>query len=252
MWEIIRHKIYIDLEDHNLMLGELQDIGMDDKESQIYRALLQLKKGSVNDLLKKLVIERRTIYDVLERLIQKGYASSYEENGTKMFLPTSPRILLEDLDTKRERFSKMIPQLESLSQAEEAVRVEVLKGKQGIKTIFLEIQRSGNVHYAFGNVSHFVEKLDIDTKRFLSNIESKGYKEKIIYPKGDKILKIKNGEYRILDSDKMPPIPVIIYGNITCLFVFGDPIQIIKITSKEVTNSYMKQFNMYWGMAKEA
>jgi sugar-specific transcriptional regulator TrmB len=44
---------------------------LDDKESKIFSALIKLKKASVNALMKKTNIERRTIYDILERLIQK-------------------------------------------------------------------------------------------------------------------------------------------------------------------------------------
>ncbi|MGV8151264.1 MAG: TrmB family transcriptional regulator [Candidatus Woesearchaeota archaeon] len=233
------------------MLEELQNIGMDSKEAQIYRTLLQLGKGTVNQILKKTTIERRTIYDILERLMQKGFASYYEDNGTKTFLPTNPQILLEDMDKKRESFSKILPKLNSLKEVDENASLELLKGKQGVKTIFLEIQHTSKIHYAFGNINHFVDKLDIDTKRFLTTIESKKHTETIIYPKGEKILKIKGGQYRVLDRKKMPPTPVIIYNNTTCLFMFGEPIQIIKITSKEITKSYIEYFNTYWNMAEK-
>jgi len=234
------------------MHKELQAIGMDNKEIEIYLALTKDSASNIAMLLKSTTIERRTIYDVLERLMQKGLASYYEENGKKYYIATKPEIILEDLHQKQEDLKKIIPQLQNLPNIPTNTKVEVFKGLKGLRTIFLDIINSGEIHYSFGNITPFNrdERYVPIVKRFLSALEQKNIKEKIIYAKGDPIKKIKNGEYRSVDLKLIPPTPTVIYGDVTVQYIFTEPITIIKITSKDITSTNKKYFETFWNMAK--
>jgi len=61
------------------MKEQLLAIGFGNKDAEIYLALIKFERANISELIKKTSIERRTIYDVLERLIQKGWASFSEE-----------------------------------------------------------------------------------------------------------------------------------------------------------------------------
>jgi HTH-type transcriptional regulator, sugar sensing transcriptional regulator len=233
------------------MIPELENIGFDEKEAKIYLALLKIGKGTVNQILLKTNIERRTIYDVLERLIQKGYASYYKEDKTTTYIPTEPKTILQNLEDKKESFQKIIPQLTQLKEKDENVQVELLKGKDGLNMIFYDIYNSGETHYSFGKVNLFNEKYNLDLKKILSKLELKGMSEKIIYPKGHQMMTIKKGEYRQLDEKMMPPTPVVIYGDTTCLFIFSEPPITIRIKNKEIARTYMTYFQTYWNMSKK-
>jgi len=222
---------------------------LDDKESKIFSTLIKMKYATVNSLMKHTNIERRTIYDILERLIQKGYARYIYENNVKTYLPTNKDILLESLQKKVEDFKGIMPQFYSLDQKES--HIEIFNGIEGIRMVFNEIVSSREIHYAFGDVSKFVEQTGFDTQKFLARLERIGAREKIIYSKGKKVLRIRRGEYRFLRTDLVPPTPVIICGGVTFLFMFSDPILIIRIDNKEITTSYMSYFNTYWKMAKK-
>lgn len=234
------------------MIEELERIGFDEKEAKIYLALLKIGKGSANQIMQKTNIERRTIYDVLERLIQKGYASYHKENKTTIYVPTEPKIILQSLEDKKSSFESIIPNLSQLKERDENVEVELLKGKDGLYTIFYDIFNSGKTHYSFGKVNMFNEKYNLDLKKILSRLETKGMSEKIIYPKGKEMMTIKKGEYRQLDENMMPPTPVVIYGDVTCLFIFSEPPITIRIKSKEIAKTYMNYFNIYWSMSSPA
>jgi predicted transcriptional regulator len=222
---------------------------LDDKESKIFSTLIRYKRSSVNTLMKKTQIERRTIYDVLERLIQKGYVRFVVENAVRMYTPTDKKVLLESLTKKVEDFKAVMPMFDSIENDD--AHVELFKGVEGIRMVFNEIVASKDVHYAFGDVSKFVEKTGFDTQKFLLRLERFGAREKIIYPVGKKILRIKNGEYKVLSLDLVPPTPVIICGDVTFLFMFSDPVLVIRIDNKEMTSSYKKYFDTYWKMAKK-
>jgi sugar-specific transcriptional regulator TrmB len=223
--------------------------GLDEKEKSIFSVLIKIKHASVNVLMKKTQIERRTIYDVLERLIQRGYVRYSLENGVRIYHPTDKEVLLESLSKKVEDFKQIMPQFDSVQGSEDA-NVELFKGIEGIRMVFNEIVALKETHYAFGDVSKFVEKAGFDTQKFLARLERAGAKEKIIYPVGKKILRIQKGEYRVLSKDLVPPTPVIICGDVTFLFMFSDPVLVIRIDNKEMTSSYKKYFDTYWKTAK--
>lgn len=232
------------------MKEQLISIGFSDKDAEIYLTLMKLGKANLAEIMKKTSVERRTIYDVLERLIQKGWASYFEENGKKYYIATNPEIILKDLEQKNKEFEKLIPELKNLKEKASEAKVEILKGVKGLRTIFLEIIHLKEIHYAFGNIAPFIsdEKYTPAVKEFLEYLEGRGIREKIIYPKGEPIKKIKGGQYKEIDKSLIPPTPTIIYGDVTAQFIFTDPITIIKTTSKEVTNTNRKYFDTFWDM----
>jgi predicted transcriptional regulator len=251
MWEINSHNIYKNMDFRNIMIEELKDtLNLDDKEAKIFIALHKRSKASINDLLKYTKIERRTIYDVLERLIQKGYVNYITENNHKIYSPLDINSIREDLNQKTKKFESIIPSLKKI-MPEEELGAGIFTGKKGITSIFNEIISLKETHYAFGDVSKFVENTGFDTQRFLNSLKELKLSEKIIYPEGKKVLKIPRGEYRVLDTSVVPPTPVIIYGNITAIFLFSEPVTIIRIENKEFTESYKKYFQHYWNIGKK-
>lgn len=224
-------------------------IGFDEKETQIYLTLTKLKTGKVSDILKKTKIERRTIYDVLERLIQKGYVTYYKENNTQIYKPVNPEIILKKLEEQKEDFEKIIPQIKSLKEKENHTEVEILKGKQGIRTIFQEILNEKE-HLGIGDLEPFLEEYQLDAKKFVNQMIKLNHKEKIIYQKDQKITKIKTGEYKVLEKDSMPPIQTIIYADTVIQFVLDEIPILIKIKNKKIAKTHKDYFYKYWKIAK--
>ena len=66
----------------------LRNIGLSEGEITIYSALLDLGKAPVNKIHEKVGIERRNIYDILNKLIERGLVSYINEN--KEILQTQP------------------------------------------------------------------------------------------------------------------------------------------------------------------
>lgn len=235
------------------MKAILRSIGFDDKEVEIYLALLKAGKATVSELIKYTQIERRTIYDVLERLVQKGRASYFEENNRRVFLPVKPEVILEDLEQKKEDFAGIITKLTRLEGIQTEAKVELLKGVKGLRSIFLDIIEKGVTHYAFGDIKPLIveEKYSRIVKQFLSALEKKKLGEKIIYPKGERMNKIKGGEYRAVESEVVFPAPTLIYDDVVTQYIYTEPITIIKITSKEVAETHKQYFEHFWKLGEE-
>jgi HTH-type transcriptional regulator, sugar sensing transcriptional regulator len=231
----------------------LKNIGFDENETEIYVALLKHGTSTVNTLLKHTQIERRTIYDVLARLIQKGKVSFYEENNTKTYSAISPEIILEDLQQKQNEFKKIIPSLAQIQFNPKEATVEVLKGTKGLRTIFLDIINKEVEHYVFGDISPLIyeDRYSIPTKQFLASLKEKKLTEKVIYREKDKITKIPGSEYRFVKKELVFPTPTLLYADVVTQYIFTDPITIIKITSKEMSQTHKKYFDYFWKVAKK-
>ncbi len=231
------------------MKDVLQEIGFDEKEAEIYAILVKLDGASVTEIMKHTITERRSIYDVLERLVQKGRASFYEEQGRRVFNAIDPEVILEDLKEKQKKFEELIPKLK-LPLTKTDAKVEILKGIPGLRSIFLDIIKEGKVHYVHGDISPLIYEEDYArvTVQFLASLKKKGLGEKVIYAKGDKITKIPNSEYKAIDKKFVLPVPTLIYGDVTTQYIYTRPITIIKITSKVVAKTNLEYFKVFWNM----
>ena len=225
------------------------ELGLDEKETEIYLILIKIRKGRVGDILRKTKIERRTIYDVLERLIQKGYLTYYKENNTQIYKPIDPENILLKLEEQKQEFKKIIPQIKSLEEENTETEVEILKGKQGIRTIFQEILQYEE-HLGIGDLNPFLNEYKNEAKRLIDGMKKTKHKEKIIYKKGQKIVKTKNGEYKQLNKEQLPIIQTIIYGNTVIQFIIEENPTLIKIKNKKIAETHKEYFKILWEKGK--
>ncbi len=231
------------------MLKELTSSGLSEKESKIYIYLSKKPHDTATNISKATSLDRRTTYDILNLLIKKGYVSYHKRNNTKMFTASNPEEILNDLKQKQLNLQAIIPQLLSSKRKDKTkIQVEIFEGKKGLKAIFNDILQTSKTHYAFGQLSPFLENAEFETMNFINNLKKLKHKEKLIYKKGDQIERIPNGEYKALDPNKLPPTDTIIYKNKVAMIIFKNPIIIIRITSKDIYKSYLNYFNLFWNI----
>ena len=74
---------------------ELQKIGLTDGEAKVYLALTEIGSSTVGPIVKKANVAYSNVYDILNRLIEKGIVSFILRNKTKYFQAASPRNLMD-------------------------------------------------------------------------------------------------------------------------------------------------------------
>ena len=125
----------------------MKQFGLNDKEIQVYLALLEAGPISVRSLAMKAGINRGTTYDILKSLRNLGLASFYHKDTKQFFAAEDPEKLKSALEQKRQTLSaveanlnKIIPELKSLYQrAGEKPAVKYYEGLSGIKTILSDV-----------------------------------------------------------------------------------------------------------------
>ena len=80
--------------------NSLELLGLSPRESAVYYALLKSGPTTTSRIIKDTGIPSSKIYDVLERLIQKGLASYILVSGKKEFRATNPNKLMEIIEKK--------------------------------------------------------------------------------------------------------------------------------------------------------
>ena len=76
-------------------MEELKSAGLTDNESKIYLALIDLGPSLAGQISRKTGMYRRSVYDTIEMLIEKGLVSYILQNNRKIFQAANPERLLQ-------------------------------------------------------------------------------------------------------------------------------------------------------------
>ena len=230
---------------------ELMQIGLGKSETDIYLTLLRLGKATVTKLTQETGIHRTYIYDIIEKLREKGLVSQIKEQNKYYFQAADPERIKEYLLEKVDIIDKLLPELNKIrKKSVEETSVEIYKGEEGIKTILNDIIREGKDYYVIGSVKEFEEILPIFAEQFLLKVNKNKIKEKVILEEGIKILKAKKHEYRYLPKEHVFLTGIIIYSNKVAFFIWNEPYIQILIKNKDISESYLTQFDLLWKIAK--
>lgn len=246
----------------------LKEIGLTDSESKVYMAILELKDSTRGDIVNKSKISGSKIYELLEKLQEKGLISIYLKDNIKHFKATNPKQILNYIDEKKQKIIQtekeatlLLPELLSIYNiSNESQEVELLTGLKGMQIIFeeqIDIMNKGETCYVIGGtkgsneqtILDFFEKIhllreqkNIHTKMLFNSRQKKTTKE-IYSSKKYPLTKTK-----FISSTS--PVAINIYKNRTIIIIFGNQISAIQIKSQEVANSFLEYFNLLWKTAE--
>ncbi len=236
----------------------LKKVGMTEKEAEIYIVLAQSGELSVNEIGTKAGLHRPVCYDVLDRLLEKGFVSYILKNNKKHFKAMPPEKIQEYLQDKQESFQSALPELTALFvQEKEGTTVEVLKGKKVLRTIYTDIinvlKKTKKPMLAMGIMERkFLEFDEIAIKQYITKLKENKLHEKLLaresatfFFEGDQ------SEYRLIPDNLFNPNPTHIYGDNVAIIVWGNPTYGIIMRSKQVADANRKYFELLWQTAKK-
>ena len=228
-----------------------KDLGFLDTEVDVYTALLRLGPSLVSSIHKETGLHRTHIYDLLEKLREKGLVSTYIESGKKHFQAAPPKNILNYLNEKQNTVKTALPELENLMKLpKEDTHIELFKGKNGLKTVLQDVIKERKNYCVMGSIKKFEDIIQFAFPQFLKKIEKLNLKERIISDKKEKIIKISTGEYRHLDGNYLFPSSFWVYGHKVIIFIWSLPYFAIVINNQDVAKTYQNYFEFFWGLAK--
>jgi len=244
----------------------LKKIGLTDGEIKIYLALLELGSSSVGAIIKKSGISGSKVYEILDKLEDKGLANHIIKNKVKHFEPASPEKIInyleekeKDIQQEKKNIQKIIPDLLLRQRLAKKSEAKIFMGFEGAKTVWedaIQNLKKGDEILGWGLTeqpesweSYFNER-----EKFRDN---KGIIHKSIINEKYKSLynvrsKFKNTKIKFFPKELEMPTTIEIWGNKVALFVITkeNPITIL-IESEAVANSFKKYFDILWKGAKK-
>ena len=128
------------MSENKVIIKQLIEFGLSDKEAKVYLALIELEVATVTEISKTANIKRSSTYVVLESLKEKGLVSMSEDKKVQNYVAISPDMLLLEAQTRAKKaedikikISEIVPELKALHKdTKQKPIVKVFEGKQGV------------------------------------------------------------------------------------------------------------------------
>lgn len=236
-----------------MLITELQECGLNLNEAKIYCHLLQEGELQAGKISKNIQLNRRTVYDTIERLIEKGLIKFSMSANTRIFLAVDPEQILNKIKKQEKVALDIIPKLKSLKKNKLPENESWnFKGKKGIKSILDKILKCKE-YSAFGSSGKFMEIMEHDYIMFQKRKHKLKIAAKIIVSNSSKnkeFIKTAYAKFKFLDEEDIGPTTTLIYGDSIAIIIWDLIPMGIVIKSKYVNNSYKKYFNYLWRKAE--
>lgn len=116
---------------------DLEKLGLDEKESKVYLALLELGEGNIQQIARKSGVKRTTVYDMIESLKTRGLVSATARKKKTVFVAEDPRKMEYTLDEKKKTLEALMPELLSIAnRLDKKPRIRFYEGAEGIKEVY--------------------------------------------------------------------------------------------------------------------
>ena len=228
----------------------LKGLGLSDKEISIYLALLRFGTVTATKIAQETGIDRTTSYRFLSSLIDKGLVSYVIKNNVKYFTAAHPTKFIQDLKNKLEQVNGILPDLEALTNLpKEETKVELYKGKEGLKTVMKDILRERKPYTFIGEVEKFFTELPIYIQQWLKQVERLNIKGKLICNDKAKFQVAKTESYKLISNNYISRVSTWTYANKSALFIWSNPFFAVVIENEDVTQSNLNFFNFLWNLA---
>lgn len=135
---------------------QLELLGLNDKESRLYLAALELGTFSVLEVAAKSGLKRPTCYIILEDLSQRGLISMILGEGKKQYKVEPPTAFIRQAKNNLKYAEQIVPSLSAiLSEDKEKPKLKYYFGQKGLQNMYddMLVTRSKIMYYVGANES---------------------------------------------------------------------------------------------------
>ncbi|MFH1053308.1 MAG: helix-turn-helix domain-containing protein [Candidatus Woesearchaeota archaeon] len=244
----------------------LISIGFEKNEINVYMELVKRGSELAGDISKNTSIHRRTVYDVLQKLMEKGLVTYNIKDGKRNFQASNPdriQYYLEEkeneLISKKNKLKSIIPDLNTIINSSKGhIDAEIYSGKQGLKSIMELILKEKKQMLSIGStgkgpyiIPYYLPRWHM--RRLKLKIKYKGLfaptKEGIKRSKD--LNKIGLAEYKFFPSNIKNPQTIWLFGTKTAIILVSADIPLVfLINNKEISKTFKDYFKWMWKHSK--
>ncbi len=234
---------------------KLKQIGLNEKESKVYIELLQAGDSLVSKIAERTKINRSLLYTVLLNLANKGIVTYIIKNNVRYYRAAEPNKILSMLKEKEKIFESILPDLTELHKPRtKKPIIEILEGKEGIKTILNDVLRIKQEWFAFnvpgkgpeilGSTVHAFEK-ERQKEKITLNVICVKTEEGI--KRGKEFSQMKYTHVKYAPRPYESPASNWVYGDrIVIIFWYKEFPFAVRIIDKNLAESYKNHFKTLW------
>jgi sugar-specific transcriptional regulator TrmB len=251
------------MQDH--LIQQLQTLGLNEKESSLYLALLENGEMTVSELSSITKLQRTSLYDLLPPLVQSGFVSKVPGNKKQRYqaapaenLPLLLEARAKKMEHLAEKAKDLVPELQRASiQSSSKPSITIYEGDQGLKKLYdttlkcktfirsfltADTLEAFDAEYA-NNYFKRRTKKGINIRGILNNSDlSRGYKKK-----SKEFLR----EINLVPHEKMNIVPeVYLYDDTIAIFSLKEKLG-ISIESKDITQAFKKLYDLAWERSEQ-
>lgn len=243
----------------------LREADLTDGEIKVYLALLELGDSTSGPIVDKSKVARSIIYQILEKLIDKGLVSYIIKEKTKHYQAANPEKLLEYAKQRKEKIDenikeieKILPTLIPLRNSKDKSGAKIYFGMKGIRTAHegtYRLKRGEGFCY-LGIPAYQPDEQHIYWKKdHLRRIKA-GIKSRALFNRDTDSEIVRNrNSFEGCDARYMPegiktPACFITYKD-TVVILLQSPQQIaVEIVNQDIKDSFQAYFEEFWKRSK--
>jgi len=155
----------------------LKGYGLNDRETEVFLALLELGVANGHEVAQKSGIIRTTTYSILEELRRKSLATEVQKGKVKHYSIENPQKIINEMETRNNLLKEVKGDLLSLYQsAEHRPMVRFYKGLEAIKELHTNILKEKNLK-AYDILTAEADWINLDKDFFSNFIKKRGEKK---------------------------------------------------------------------------
>ncbi|HEU0051228.1 MAG TPA: helix-turn-helix domain-containing protein [Patescibacteria group bacterium] len=240
------------------ILRALQNVGLDQKESAVYTALLELGQGTVFEIAKRAELKRAIVYHVVERLKEKGYVHDVVAGKVKRFGAVDPSKIFQHTRAAVEDLKFMLPLLHALqNKGRSKPRMEYFEGREAILATYHVYEQSQDTRYVT-SFSRMNELFPRELEAWFARVESGSVPTRAKHLITDtridrewaKNMAKHDQDIRFLPKGARMAMDFAITQDLIGITSF-DPLFVVVIHNKGIAESASQLFDLAWEQGKE-
>ncbi|MFW5746123.1 MAG: TrmB family transcriptional regulator [Nanoarchaeota archaeon] len=240
--------------------SSLMDCGLSGKEVAVFIHLVENGRTTAYRIAKGTRLCKSTCYDVLDRLVEKGFVAQSAVGGRKLYSARDMREVLGMVKAKEALVASLIPKVDALT-AQEDTSLNHVRSKgafQGVDVKIAELARQGQLSYVYmigNNPEISTRGSTILTKRLLRQLE----KERMeVDCRGIWDPQFRTSEFMqqftSLGANRFLSVPssvtTFIFNGHVVFFFLDDVPNVVELKNKKISDEMKAYFLMMWDLAE--
>jgi sugar-specific transcriptional regulator TrmB len=244
----------------------LSQAGLTDGESRAYLALLELGPSTTGPIVDRSGVSRSIIYQILERLTQKGLVSHIVKGRTMHFQAADPSRIKDYLEDEERKFSEnrknveaLLPKLYSMRAGAKQSEATIYLGFKGMATAHEHTYQAlskGEEYFYMGIPPDQPDYVHAYWKRDHKRREKAGIRCRLLFDSRTPVgvlwdrNKSEGCEARYMPSGIKTPSSIVGFKDVTQISFATDYAISVEIVNQRIADSFRAYFEEFWKRAK--